>query len=57
MEGNELSNFLVQNQPTHVEWPVEEGAHYTLCMIGKLYKDFVDRFRMSFNIKHLDDRP
>ncbi|EFX88098.1 hypothetical protein DAPPUDRAFT_42659 [Daphnia pulex] len=30
--GNELTPTQVQNQPIHIEWPVEEGAHYTLCM-------------------------
>ena len=34
--GNELTPSQVQNQPIHIEWPVEDGAHYTLCMTGKL---------------------
>merc|ERR1712136_183116 len=31
-EGNELTPTQVQNQPIKIEWPVEEGALYTLCM-------------------------
>jgi len=31
-EGNELTPTQVQNQPIKVEWPVEEGALYTLCL-------------------------
>lgn len=31
-EGNELTPTQVQNQPTKLQWPVEEGALYTLCM-------------------------
>ena len=34
--GNELTPTQVQNEPIYVEWPVEEGAHYTLCMTGDL---------------------
>nr|CAH0111979.1 unnamed protein product [Daphnia galeata] len=30
--GNELTPTQVQNEPIHIEWPVEDGAHYTLCM-------------------------
>ncbi|KAK4025713.1 protein D3 [Daphnia magna] len=30
--GNELTPTQVQNEPVNIEWPVEEGAHYTLCM-------------------------
>jgi len=33
-EGNELTPTQVQNQPIKVEWPVEEGALYTLCLTG-----------------------
>lgn len=33
-EGNELTPTQVQNQPIKIEWPVEEGALYTLCMTG-----------------------
>ncbi|KAI9562911.1 hypothetical protein GHT06_010367 [Daphnia sinensis] len=30
--GNELTPTQVQNEPVNIEWPVEEGALYTLCM-------------------------
>ena len=32
--GNELTPTQVQNEPVKIEWPVEEGALYTLCMTG-----------------------
>jgi len=30
--GIELTPTQVKDIPTHIEWPVEEGAFYTLCM-------------------------
>ena len=35
MEGNELTPTQVQNEPIQVEWPVEKGSLYTLCLTGK----------------------
>lgn len=36
MNGNELTPTQVKNQPIKVEWPVEDGAFYTLCFLGIL---------------------
>ena len=33
--GNELTPTQVKDEPQQVEWPVESGAYYTLCMTGK----------------------
>lgn len=33
--GNELTPTQVQNEPIKIEWPVEDGALYTLCMTGE----------------------
>lgn len=30
--GNELTPTQVKDIPTHISWPTEEGALYTLCM-------------------------
>lgn len=32
--GKELTPTQVKDEPTQVEWPMEEGAYYTLCMTG-----------------------
>jgi len=32
-EGKELTPTQVKNHPIKIEWPVEEGAFYTLCML------------------------
>lgn len=34
-QGKELTPTQVQNEPSRVEWAVDDGAYYTLCMIGK----------------------
>ena len=36
VNGNELTPTQVKNQPIKVEWPVEDGAFYTLCFLGIL---------------------
>jgi len=33
VNGNELTPTQVKNQPIKVEWPVEDGAFYTLCFL------------------------
>ncbi|GIZ02174.1 phosphatidylethanolamine-binding protein 1 [Caerostris extrusa] len=30
--GNELTPTQVKDPPTHINWPIEEDAFYTLCM-------------------------
>ena len=33
-QGNELTPTQVKHEPVSIQWPVETGAYYTLCMIG-----------------------
>ena len=33
-QGNELTPTEVKHEPVNIQWPVETGAYYTLCMIG-----------------------
>lgn len=34
--GKEVTPTQVQNVPITVEWPVEQGSYYTLCMSGNV---------------------
>ena len=36
-QGKELTPTQVQNEPVKIEWPVENGTFYTLCMTGLLF--------------------
>lgn len=38
--GNELTPTQVKDPPTHIKYPVEENALYTLCMTGNYYLIF-----------------
>ena len=46
-EGNELTPTQVQNEPNHIEWPIEEGGLYTLCMTGNVDKKSFSKINLQ----------